>query len=257
MFAKRYIVIICFLILFVGIGSVYGEMSDPNGWETRAEFSYVNASGMIESQALSSKLTIKKETEKVRHYINTNIHYGEQYNNANDTYEKTINKWVCSHRRDAMVTEKLFYFSFIETSKNEFSDCAYTALAGPGFGYDVLTSKKHSLKLLLSTLYAYDNLKESESNNKERKYSSEKTAIEYKWNISEDYMFKNNIDYLHSFEDNNKYIINSETVFEIKVSDSMSLGLSYVVLYENDMPLGSQNIAYTEKTFSTSLIYNL
>lgn len=256
---KKYIgIIACSLFLFIGVKNIYGEnIKKEEKWKTRGEFSYINTNGIKNSQIISSNIKTKKETKKVRHYMNTNIQYGEHYNKINNTYEKIMNKWVLNYRYERMFSEKLFYFSSINYIKNEFSSYYYNILAGPGCGYDIVKTKKHYLKLLLSTLYVYDNFKELENNNKEDSYSSEKAAIKYTWYISEDFLFKNNIDYLHSFKENKKYIINSETVFEIKMNNYMSLGLSYILFYENDTFSYYQSKNYTEKTFLTSIIIDL
>lgn len=258
MLGKRYIIIICFLILFVGIKKVRGEeISDPNDWETRIELSYASTSGASDTTTLSGKLNMKKDNGKTRYFLRGNAQYGDTYNSVNKTHEVILNKWLLNSRCEKMITNRLFGFSSISYIDNESFGYDYNILAGSGCGYDIINTKEHRLKGLLSVVYSYDCFMELENNDKIDKYGSDKIAVEYTWNISENLVFRKIIDYLHSFKDNDKYFINSEAEFEIKVNTSVSLGFGAIINYQNNPPSSEQDINCTEKTFLTSIIINL
>jgi len=258
MFRRQYIIMICFLLLFVRINKVYGkELNEINDWETRIELSYMNNSGAIGTQTLLGKINIKKENEKTRYFLKGNTQYGETYNSTNKSHEIILNKWLIDTRYERMFTNKLFGFSSINYFDNDFSGYDYNILIGSGCGYDIIKTKKHYLKGLLSTLYSYDCFMELENNNKIDKYGSEKIAIDYTFNISEDFTFKEIVDYLHSFKNNEKYFINSETALEVKINTFLSLGFGYIINYQNNPPSSQKDINCTEKTFTTSIIINL
>jgi len=274
--------IICFLILFIGIKEIQGkEINEINSlsnfiecsiceeydwfpghkcppqWKKHIELSYINISGTTITQTLSGKLDIRKENKRNRYFIKSNIRYGENYDNDSKTCEKIVNKWSLNGKYEKIFTGKLFGFLSINYIDDEFSGYNYRALIGPGCGYDIVKTKRHYLKGLLSTLYSYDRFIKLEDNKKSDSYGSGKMAVDYIWHLSKNLTFKEMADYLHSFEDNEKYFINSETVFEIKINTFMSFGLSYIVNYQNDLPSSYKDIKHTEKTFLTSIIIDL
>lgn len=261
MLTRRYIIIICFLILFARIKQVKAsEINEINNWKTHIELSYANTSGTIGTQTLLGKLNMKKENEKTRYFLKGNVQYGDTYNSTNKTREIILNKWLLDGRHERMFTDRLFVFSSINYIDNEFFGYDYNVLVGSGVGYDIIKTERHYLKGLLSALYSYDcfiELENNNNNNKVDKYGSDKIAINYIWTISENLIFKKNVDYLHSFEDNEKYFINSETAFEVKINTFLSLGIGCIINYQNDPPFSSKVIKCTEKTFLTSLIINL
>jgi putative salt-induced outer membrane protein len=223
-------------------------------WKTHAEFSYINISGIVATHNLLGKFNIKKENKKNRYFLKSNIQYGENYNDINKVYEKTINKWLLNCRYERIFVERLFGFLSINYIDNEFSGYDYNILIGPGCGYDIVKIKKHNLKGFLSTIYIYDRFTELEDNKKFDSYGSRKITIDYIWNITEDFILKKNIDYSHSFENSKKYFINSEIALELKMNTFIFLGLSYNIAYKNNTP---KDIKNSEKTFLTSIIIDL
>lgn len=254
---KRYvfiIIILYFVILFALINITYGDtIEKTNNWKTCAEFSYMNISGTTTSQSLFGRLNLKKEDKKTKNFIKGNIQYNENY--INKTYEKTINKWLLDYRYEKKITEKIFGFSSISYIDNEFSGYNYNIIIGPGFGYNVIKTKNHYLKGLLSIPYSYNRFAELENGNRSDLYSSGKITINYTWQISNNFTFKEIVDHSNSFENNKKYFINSETILKIKINTFLSLGLNYIVKYQNYLP--SQNIRHTEKDFLILIIIDL
>ncbi|MHB8763697.1 MAG: DUF481 domain-containing protein, partial [Deferrisomatales bacterium] len=53
------------------------------------------------------------------------------------------------------------------------------------------------------------------------------------------------------FEDADVYFANSETSLEVKMSENLALGLSYLLSYQHEPPAGSKA---TDRTFLTSLV---
>ena len=258
MLGKRYIAIICFLILFVGIGSVHAEeMNDPNGWETRAEFSYAGTTGVIDTATALGKFSMKKDNGNTRYFLRGDIQYSDSYGGSMGKHEVLSDKWIMGAKREKMITDNLFYYSSVDYDENEFFGYAHSALVASGCGCDIVKTNKHYLKGLMGIVYSYDYLTEAENNSKEKKYGSDQIIVEYIWNATEDLVFKNNIEYLHSLENADKYFVNTDTIVEVRVSDSMSLGFGVTINYQNDLPNSKQDVSCTEKIFSTSIIFDL
>jgi putative salt-induced outer membrane protein len=217
---------------------------DQAPWKTRIELSYVTASGNTDTQTLSGKLGAKKEEEIHRYYLKGTVL------NAEGRGEETANKLLLDGRWERVLRERLFGFVTASYLKDEFSGYDYRMAGGPGLGYDLVRTEEHKLKCLISAVYSYD--KFSEDDKSSDSYISRKVAIEYEWQVLQNLRFKENADYLVSFEDTDKYFINSETALEVKVDGSVSFGVSYTIAYQNKPPF--PDIEHTDKVFLVSLI---
>ena len=146
--------------------------------------------------------------------------------------------------------ERLFAFLTASYLHDKFSGYDYRMGAGPGLGYDLIKTKEHELKGLISVLYSRD--KFSDADKGSESYIAGKAGISYEWHILENLSLKEDADYLVSFEDIDTYFINSETALEVKVNGYVSLGISYSIAYQNKPPF--PGIESTDGTFLTSLI---
>jgi len=245
MLKKYLLTFLCLEVLFIGAGKLYAKENEKASlWEKRLEFSYVNTSGNTDNITLSAKLNLSRDGELNRYYIKGDALYGE------DSDEETQNKWSLDFRWERIFTKRMFAFLSANYLDDRFSGYDYRAAAGPGLGYDIVKTPIHHLKSLLSSLYNYDEF--SEGNEQSDRYFSGKAEMDYVWRIRENLKFKENANYIISEEDKNKYFINSETALQIKVNRHISLGVSYVIAYQNFLP--SPDIKHMDTTFLTSLI---
>ena len=217
---------------------------DQAPWKTRIEFSYVTASGNTDTQTLSGKLDAKKEEEIHRYYLKGTVLHAEERG------EETANKLLLDGRWERVLREKLFGFVTASYLEDKFSGYDYRMAGGPGLGYDLVRTEEHKLKCLISAIYSYDRYYEGDKDTDS--YISGKATIYYEWEILKNLRFKENADYLVSFEDSDKYFVNSETALELKVNGSVSLGMSYTIAYQNKPPF--PDIEHTDKVFLISLI---
>jgi len=239
--------IVCFSLGAVLTGAIAvqaEEQKDQATWKTRIELSYVTTSGNTDTETLSGKLEAKKEEEINRYFLK-----GRGLR-AEDKGEEIANKWLLDGRWERVLREKLFGFVTASYLKDKFSGYDYRITGGPGLGYDLIKTATHGLKGLISILYSYD--KYTEADKRSDSYISRKLAINYVWLIRENLRFKENADYLVSFEDSDRYFINSETALEVKVNGTVSLGLSYAIAYQHKPP--SPDIEDTDQILLTSLI---
>jgi putative salt-induced outer membrane protein len=240
------------LILCLSVGAVLAgatagqaeEQKDQRPWKTRFELSYVSTSGNTDAQTLSGKLRARREGEVYRHIFKGNLLRAE------DKGEETANKWLLEGRSERVLKEELFTFFTASYLQDKFSGYDYRMGAGPGLGYDFIKTKEHELKGLISFLYSRD--KFSEADMETDSYIAGKAGISYVRHILENLSFKEDADYLVSFEDIDTYFINSETALEVKVNGYVSLGVSYSIAYQNKPPF--PGIERTDQTFFTSLI---
>ena len=243
------------LIVGLSVGAVLAgatagkaeEQGDQAPWKIRVELSHVRTSGNTDTETLSGKLEAKKEGEIHRYILKGNALHAE------DEGEETANKWLLDGRWERVLREDLFGFLTASYLRDKFSGYDYRANGGLGLGYDLIKTKQHHVKGLISTLYSQD--KFSEAGRGSESYISGKAAIYYAWQISESVRFKENADYLVSFEDTDTYFINSETALEVEVNRIISLGLSYSIAYQHRPP--SPDFERTDTLFLASLIIDL
>lgn len=243
---KKSLIVFCFICLICAgvLEAETKERRDVTAWKTRIEFSYINTSGNTDTQTLGGKLGLDRAGRLNRLFIKGNILYSENKD------EETANRWSLDSRWERTVTERLFGFLSAGYLDDKFSGYDYRITVGPGLGYDLLNTKVHQLKGLVSILYEYERF--IEEGKDPDSYASGKTAINYVWHILENLRLKENADYSVSFEDMDKYFINAETTFEIKINTYLSLGMSYLIAYQNLLP--SDDIKHTDTTFLTTLI---
>lgn len=237
-------VIVC-LGMFVAAPAVMateGE-GEKSLWEKHMELSYVNTMGNTDTISLSAKLDASREGESNRYFIKGNVLYGE------DNDEKTQNKWAVDARWERTFTKRFFWFLSGSYMEDKFSGYDYRASGGPGLGYDLITTDRHRLKSLLSSLYHFDRY---DSTGHTDSYVSPKAQMDYKWQITENFRFKQILEYLVSTEQSKKYFIDSESSLSVKVNKHISLGVSYTLSYQNLKPEDVEK--HTDATFLTSLI---
>jgi len=233
------------ILLLVGISFSQDNKEDNNKkklWKAHIELSYVRTSGNVRTQTLSEKLEIKREGKVNRLYLKNSALYATQEGS------ETANRFDVNGRWERLFTERFFGFLTTGYERDKFSGYEYKLSGGPGIGYDIVKTKKHDLKGLLSTLYYYNKIEGNGVDN----YAATKAEIYYEWDIRKNLRFKENLNYLVNLSDTKTYFINSETSLEVKINQHLSLGVGYKVAYQNKPP--EPGVKRTDTTFSTSLI---
>mgnify|MGYP006415234175 CR=1 FL=1 len=142
-------------------------------------------------------------------------------------------------------------FTFIESNylRVKYSGYSYRSNVGPGLGYHILKSDTQKLKTSVNALFSKDK-NEGGSATKEESYSAYKVALAYELNLNANTTFKESSEYQSG--DSENYFVTSLTELNVKMSDTLSLGVSYKLDYQ-DSPVatGTKRI---DRTFLTSLI---
>ncbi len=216
-------------------------------FNTRVELSYVSTSGNTDTQTLAGKLTAEKEVSANRYFFSGSVLFEE--NNG----VETSNRVFLEGGFERKLSGKLFMLLSTGYIMDRFSGYNYRIYGGPGVGYDLLDTKKHKLQSLLSIVYAYDEF--SVGNAKSDNYVTGKATGNYQYIVQENVKLKETINYLISLEETRKYFLDSATAVELKINKSLSLGISYLVKYQNLLP--SAEVKRTDTTLLTTLIFEL
>jgi putative salt-induced outer membrane protein len=212
-----------------------------DGLKGRAEASFAHTSGNTDTRTLAGQIKGSYEAGANRYFLRGAALYGKTEG------VETSSRWLADGRYERGITER--FFAFLEASylKDKFAGFDSKIQAGPGVGYDLIKTDRQLLKLLASVLYTWDNYTDGTDD----EYATGKAAGDYSWQITDTLTFKQYADYLVSLEDANVYFVNSLTGLEVKVNANISLGLSYLVAYQNEPPAGAK---HADRTFLSSLV---
>lgn len=235
------------LVASFSLSSVHADgLPEGKSWKTRIELSYVKASGNTDTQTLAGNLGISKLDDVNRYYLNGSILQAESDG------EETSNKVSLNGRWERTFSERFFGLLSAGYSRDKFSGFDYRVFGGPGIGYDLIKTDIHKLQWLLSLLYYHD--KFSVGDEGSDSYQTGKVSAKYEWQIQENVKLKETLDYFVSLKDTAKSFVDSETSVEVKVNQSISIGVSYTINYQNKPP--SPDLKNSDVTFLTKLIFD-
>lgn len=247
---KRPAIIAYIFLLIFYYDTCFSTSSEANnntpGWKSRVEISFVDTKGNTRTQTFSGKIDMQKRTE-VNHYffIGMALHGTERE-------RETANKLLLETGWEYNVTHKLFSTVAIGYLRDKFSGYEYRVYGGPGVGYTFLKSDKSTLDGFISLIYYRDKLFNTSTSDT---YPTTKARLKYRVHINENLLFKENVDYFISFQNKNKYFIDNELALEVKINNSLSLGITYLLNYQNLLP--SAGVRHVDTTFLTSLIIDI
>ena len=113
--------------------------------------------------------------------------------------------------------------------KDQLSDYDYRLNIGPGLGYKFLEDEIQTIDIQGGLDYAYDKYNNGLKDN----YLAGRTELNYKYKFSQSVEFKQMLSYLASFEDGEKYFAVSDSAIGVKMTQNLSLGVSYNMDYTN------------------------
>ena len=204
--------------------SIFATSSYALNVDKHLELSYVQTSGNSNASTFSTKLEAttalnEKSTVKAK----ANILYSENDNKS------SANKYEIELDYNYMLSEKVYSYFGVNYIKDQFSDYDYRLNTGPGFGYKLLENDEQTLDFQGGLDYALD---QYISGNKDE-YVASRVELNYRYKINDNLKLKQMLNYLVSIEDNEKYFVASDTSLGVKMTDNLSLGVSYKVDYVN------------------------
>lgn len=239
-------IIVSSLLFFFAFSSTLfaGELVYIEGVDDRAEVSYASTNGNTDTMMISGKIKTTRYIEEFKITARGAILRTES--NGIETEDKL--KFEIWAERD--LTDRLFVLGSFSYFRDTFAGFDYRIFAGPGLGYTIIDTEERLLQALASVLYNYDNYSTGPTASDEN--ASLKATVKYSQHLTERISFKEILDYTASLEDMNRYYIDSETRFEMKLDDTFSIALSYIINYQNKPP--ASTIEKTDTTLFTSII---
>ena len=188
------------------------------------ELSYVQTNGNTNTTTFSSKLqgiAALSDTESIK--AKGSILYSESDENT------SANKYNVELDYNHMINKKLYSYMGINYIKDQLSDYDYRLNIGPGLGYKLLEDEIQTIDIQGGLDYAYDKYNDGLKDN----YLAGRTELNYKYTFSQSIEFKQMLSYLASFEDGEKYFAVSDSAIGVKMTQNLSLGVSYNMDYTN------------------------
>ena len=188
------------------------------------ELSYVQTNGNTNTTTFSSKLqgiAALSDTESIK--AKGSILYSESDENT------SANKYNVELDYNHMINKKLYSYMGINYIKDQLSDYDYRLNIGPGLGYKFLEDEIQTIDIQGGLDYAYDKYNDGLKDN----YLAGRTELNYKYTFSQSIEFKQMLSYLASFEDGEKYFAVSDSEISVKMTQNLSLGVSYNMDYTN------------------------
>ncbi|MFA6789568.1 MAG: DUF481 domain-containing protein, partial [Arcobacteraceae bacterium] len=204
------------------------------------ELSYVQTNGNTNTTTFSSKLegtAALSKTESIK--AKGSVLYSTNEENT------SANKYNLELDYNYMINEKLYSYMGINYIKDELSDYDYRLNMGPGLGYKLIEDEIQTVDIQGGLDYAYDKYNDGLKDN----YLAGRSELNYKYKLSQSVEFKQMLSYLASFEDSEKYFVVSDSAIKVKMTQNLSLGISYGIDYTNKTI--KEN---TDTKFLTSLI---
>ena len=204
--------------------AIFASTSYALDVDKHLELSYVQTSGNSNTSTFSTKVEASTAlSDKSNFRAKGNILYSE-----ND-HDSSANKYDIELDYNYMLSEKIYSYFGVNYLKDQFSDYDYRLNAGPGLGYKLLDDKEQTIDLQAGLDYALDQY----SDGIKDEYVASRAEVNYRYKINENLKFKQMFNYLVSLEDNNKYFMASDTSLGVKMTDNLSLGVSYRIDYVN------------------------
>jgi len=212
-------------------------------WSSSVGLSFVTVSGNTESQTLSLTGDAVREDEGSKMEINLGTVYGKSAG------EKTAEYWYGKAKYDCKITPKAYLFGVFNTKGNKLSGYDYRVSAYPGAGYNFLNGRQ-SLVAEVGPGFFYE--KRVLDTEDDLSFFSGRAYSKYIFKITKLSNFSQDVEYLHNFDNEKDYRVNTNTTLTAKISDLLSLKLNLLVQHANQPPMGNER---TDMFTSTSLVF--
>jgi putative salt-induced outer membrane protein len=225
------------------VAALQAAEKDANTLVTHTETGYIQTDGNTNTQTFNIDANAKKAWGK---HIGT-LKLEGQYGNADGKENKK--KYLIEANYDYAFTDT-FAFNYLAGYKSDiYSGFDYQFYTGPGAKYQAIKTEKHDLGFTANILYSSDKYHTvpTDTNN----YAGYKVQGIYIWKIVNNLMFNQELGFRGDFTESDNYFVNSKTALTTKISDILSVGVSYKIDYVNNQQPGLKN---KDTTFTTNLI---
>ena len=235
------------MLLFVLISAMaQTAFSQEKVWEDTAELSYVQTGGNTEVLTLSGNNSLKYiMSESWKGTWNVGLLYGKTDG------VKNAERYSTDLRTDYEATDVLYCYILGGWLKDEFAGIDERFHLGPGAGYKILTGDRHNLSAEAGLSFAREAYTDGDDNS----FLEGRFLGEYEFIFNPKTKFTQNVEYLHNFDEADKFRVNAISGLTTQLTDIFSLKVAYEMSYQNEPT--PETLEQTDTRFSTALVVNL
>ena len=212
---------------------------------------FVQTSGNSDTTTVKGALSYTNKGNIYRVYINSSVLYGSSNGKKNAEEIKFNGRF---ERRFL----PLFVFWDVNYYRNPFRGYRQSLGTGPGVGVYILNNDKLYLTLGYYVYRVINKLTDKYSGEKFNKnterYYQHHIEERFRWKILKNLSFKEKLIYKMTSRSKEDYFVDLYTALESKITDRLSLEISYTVNYQN-RPVGKK-IKRTDTIFMTGIKYS-
>ncbi len=241
---RNFAVIIWVAMILIPNGATFAEEQEKK-WEDSAELSYVQTGGNTDVMTFSGNNTLKYNfSEKWASTWKLGALYGETDG------ENNAERYYTDIQTDYNASDTLFYYLKAGWLKDKFAGIDSRVYLGPGAGYKFLKGDRQFLSAEAGLNYAT----ESYTDDTDSDFLEGRVLGKYEFVFNSKTKFTQTAEYLHNFDNSEKYRINTLTGLVTQLTDMFSLKISYEIKFQNEP--SPETLDQTDTLFSVALVVN-
>jgi putative salt-induced outer membrane protein len=240
---KNYLAVLVSFSMIVFMAGL--SMAQERKWEDAAELSYVQTGGNTDVLTFSGNNSLKYAfTENWTSTWDVGLLYGKTDG------VKNAERYFTDLRTDYKASGSLYYYALGGWEQDQFSGIDKRLYLGPGMGYKILTGEKHFLSTEAGINYAT----ETYTDGSDHRFMEGRALGEYEYVFNAKTKFSQTAEYLHNFDDAEKFRINTVSSLITQLTDMFSLKVNYEIKYQNQP--SPETLKKTDTLFSVALVVN-
>ncbi len=204
-------------------GAVMAQEAKPvPQWDTTAAVGVNLSRGNTRNMLINGSVISARKFEQNEARAGLEANYGEtEVTTTNDTKEMDTNvqnsRAFAEYRR--LLNERTYGYVNGEIRNDDIADIDYRLMIGPGIGQYLLKSDTQTLGVELGATYIQEKLAGMDSDD----YVALRVAEKYELKMSQTSKLWESVEYLPSFEDFGRYLLNAEAGAEAAMNNRLSL----------------------------------
>lgn len=221
-------------------------------WETKIGFGYEMNSGNTESESFSGSISTEKNIGVWRLDAMAEGSYKE--NTTTNADGKKVDEQTEGKAKIKADLKRLFGNFFIyageEVSHDAISDIKYRSITSLGLGAFIWDEPEFRAPISLGLAYVTEEAPESDD------YLALRFTEETTWQVNDNLKLWQKFEFIPEFTDFNNILINGEIGGETKLTETLSLAIKYVLVYDAEPGMdGDEELEKTDSKFITQINY--
>ncbi len=235
------------MLMIVGTVCIPGvswteEAEEIPAWTGDLGLAYLATSGNSDTRTFGLGFTMERIPDP------WGISIKATFDRADDSGELTTERYYAGVRGVRKLNDRWDFFAGLSGERDEFAGYSLLALLEVGATFKALTGPTHNLSFDMGATYTDEDRLEPEP---DVSYMGAVLGLSYKWVITENASFTQDLVFFPNFADSDDWRVNSDTAVEAAISSRFALKFSYGIRYRNQPLIGKDS---TDTTTRASII---